>query len=77
MFLGVLNTVFLNIYNYLPYLELKDCSIQSVIKTNFVVILDVGIMRFDSTRNYATTCTMAHNSLHIKAVSSEPCSLAY
>ena len=49
MFLGVLNTVhvFLNISNYLPHLELRNCSIQVVSITNSVVILNVGIKRFD------------------------------
>ena len=47
MFLGVLNTIFLNISNYLPHLELKNGSIQIVFKTNFVVISNVGIKRFD------------------------------
>ena len=31
MFLGVLNTVFLNISNYLPHIELRNRSIQIVI----------------------------------------------
>ena len=47
MFLGVLNTVFLNISNYLPHLELRNRSIQIVVITNFFVILNVGIKRFD------------------------------
>ena len=47
MFLGVLNTVFLNISNYLPHLELRNCSIQIVVIMNFVVISNVGIKRFD------------------------------
>ena len=49
MFLGVLNTVFLNISNYLPHLELSNRSIQIVVITNFVVISNVGIKRFDCT----------------------------
>ena len=40
-FLGVLNTVFLNISNYLSHLELRNRSIQ------IVVISNVGIKRFD------------------------------
>ena len=47
MFLGVLNTVFLNITNYLPHLELRNGSIQTVIVMNFVVISNIGIKRFD------------------------------
>ena len=47
MFLGVLNTVFLNISNYLPHLELRNHSIQIVVITNFVVASNVGIKRFD------------------------------
>ena len=49
MFLGVLNTVFLNISNYLPHLEPGNRSIQIVVITNFVVISNVGIKRFDCT----------------------------
>ena len=49
MFLGVLNTVFLNISNYQPHLELRNCSIQIVVIMNFVVISNVGIKRFDCT----------------------------
>ena len=47
MFLGVLDTGFLNISNYLPHLELRNHSIQIVIITNFFVISNVGIKRFD------------------------------
>ena len=47
MFLGVLNTVFLSISNYLPHLELRNRSIQIVVVTNFVVISNVDIKRFD------------------------------
>ena len=47
MFLGVLNIVFLNISNYLPHVELRNRSIQIVVVTNFVVISNVGIKRFD------------------------------
>ena len=47
MFLGVLNTVFLNISNYLPHPELRNRSIQIVVVTNFVVISNVGIKRSD------------------------------
>ena len=47
MFLGVLNTIFLNISNYLPHLELRIRSIQTVVRTNFVVIPNVGVKRFD------------------------------
>ena len=38
MFLGVLNTVFLNISNYLPNLELRNRSIQIVVVTNLLYI---------------------------------------
>ena len=51
MFLGVLNTVFLNISNYLPHLELWNRSIQTVVVTNFVIISNVGIKRFDCINN--------------------------
>ena len=47
MFLGVFNTVFLNIYIYLPRLELRNRSIQIVVVSNFVVISNVGIKRFE------------------------------
>ena len=52
MFLVVLNTVFLNISNYLPYLELRNRSIQIVVITNFVVICisNVDIKKFDHTQ---------------------------
>ena len=47
MFLGVLNTVFLNSSNYLAHLELRNLSIQIFVITNFVVISNVGIKKFD------------------------------
>ena len=47
MFLGVLNTVFLNISNYLPHLELRNHSIQIIIIMNFFIISNVSIKRFD------------------------------
>ena len=47
MFLGVLNTVFLNISNYLPHLDLRNLSIQIVIITSFVIISNFGIKRLD------------------------------
>ena len=47
MFLGVLNTIFLNISNYLPHLELRNHSIQTVVIANFVVLTNVGIKQFD------------------------------
>ena len=43
MFLGVLNTVFLDISNYLSCLELRNRSIQVVVITNFVVKPNVDI----------------------------------
>ena len=48
LFLGVLNTIFLNISNYLPHLELRNRSIQIVIVMNFDVISN-GVKRFDCT----------------------------
>ena len=60
MFLGVMNTVFLNISNYLPHIELRNCSIQIVVLTNFVVISNAGIKRFD--------CTMMKQIFSIKAL---------
>ena len=47
MFLGGLNTVFLNISNYLPHLELGNNSIQTVVVTNSVAKSNVSIERFD------------------------------
>ena len=47
MFLGVLNTVFLNNSNYLPHLELRNRSIRIDVITNFVVKSNVGIKKFD------------------------------
>ena len=46
MFLEVLNTVS-NISNYLSHLELRNRFIQIVVVTNFVVISNVSIKRFD------------------------------
>ena len=46
MFLGVLNTAFLNISNYLPHLEVRNRSIQIVVVTNFFVISNVVIKGF-------------------------------
>ena len=43
MFLAVLNTVFLNISNYLPHSELRIHSIQIVVVTNFVVIYQMSV----------------------------------
>ena len=45
MFLGILNTVVLNISNYLPQLIIS--SIQIVVLTSFVVLSNVGIKRLD------------------------------
>ena len=57
MFPGVLNTVFLNISNHLPHLELRNHSIQIVVITNFVVISNVGIKRFNCIGpRYIHTC---------------------
>ena len=47
MFLRVLNTVFLNISNYLSHLELRNRSIQLVVISNFAVISNVGIKKFN------------------------------
>ena len=49
MFLGVLNTVSLNISNYLSHLKIRNHSIQIVVITNFVVISNASIKRFDCT----------------------------
>ena len=43
MSLGGLNTMFLNISNFLPHLELRNYSIQIVIIMNFVIVSNVGI----------------------------------
>ena len=37
MFLGVLNTIFLNIFNYLPHLDLRNRTIQIIVIMNFVI----------------------------------------
>ena len=55
MFLGVLNTIFLNISNYLPHLELRNPSIQIVVIKNFIIISDVGIKSFDCIFNREKT----------------------
>ena len=47
MFLGVLNTVFTNISIYLPHRNVRNRSIQIVVITNFVVISNARIKRFD------------------------------
>ena len=60
MFLEVLNTVFLNISNYLPHLEIRNRSIQIVIITNFVVITNVGIKRFDCNLQYVLKIKKSH-----------------
>ena len=52
MFLGVLNTIFLNIFNYLPHLELRNRSIQIVVIVNSVIESNVGIKRFDCILNH-------------------------
>ena len=44
MFLGLINIVFFNISNYLSNLEVRNPSIHI---TNFVVISNVGIKRFN------------------------------
>ena len=56
MFLGVLNTVCLNISNYLPHLKLRNRSIQIVVITNFVVISSVIKKRFDSIYLFIFSC---------------------
>ena len=45
MFLGVLNTIFLNISHYLSHIELKIRSFQSVVIKGSIVISHVGIKR--------------------------------
>ena len=47
MFLGLLNTIFLNISNCLPHFELRNRSILTVVITNFVIISNVSIKRAD------------------------------
>ena len=48
VFLGVFNTVvFFNFSNRLPHLEPRNHSIQIAVITNFIVIFNVGIKRFD------------------------------
>ena len=64
MFLRVLNTVFLNKSNYMPHLELRNRSIQFVIITNFVVIWNVSIMRFDCTNLCSKVCCWKLKFLH-------------
>ena len=59
MFLEVLNTLFLNISNYLPILEPRNRSIQIVVVTHFVVISSVGIKRFDCTNYYLAKAVLA------------------
>ena len=44
-FLGVLNIIFMNTSNYLAYLQLRVCSIQTVIVKCFVVILNVDTVK--------------------------------
>lgn len=48
LFLGVLNTTFSDIPNHATHLELKISSVQIVIITSFIVILNVDIKRVDS-----------------------------
>ena len=47
MFFGVLNTIFFNISNNPSYLELRICSIQTVVVMIFVVISNVHIKSID------------------------------
>ena len=47
MFLGVLNTIFLNISYFLPHLELRNCSILTAVIMNVVVTSNVSIKRAD------------------------------
>ena len=51
MFLGISNTVFLNISNYLPHIELRNPSTETVNIMNSAVISNVGIKRFDCINN--------------------------
>ena len=48
-FFGLLNIIFLNITYHLPHLELRNCSIQIVVITNFAIVSNVSIKRFDCT----------------------------
>ena len=68
MFLGVLNTVFLNNSNYLPHLDLRNRSIQIVVVTNFVVILNVGVKMFDCTIFLNISNYLSHIELRIRSI---------
>ena len=61
IFLGVLNTIFLNVSYYLPHLEQRNRSIQNVVMTNFVVVSNVGIKRVDSTRRKSDDVFLSFN----------------
>ena len=45
--LGVVDTILLNISNSLPHLEQRNRSIEIVVITNFVVISNAGIKRYN------------------------------
>ena len=47
MFLGLLNTVSLNISNYQHHLKTRNRSIQIVVITNFVAISNAGKKMFE------------------------------
>ena len=51
MFLAILNTILFNFSNNPFLLELKICSIQTVVITSFVVISEVSIKKVDCTIN--------------------------
>ena len=52
--------LFLNISNYLPHLELRNRSIQIVVVTNFGVIPNVDIKRFDCINTYENVYLYPH-----------------
>lgn len=45
LFLGQLNTIFLNILNSLSHIKVTTGFIQSIVLTNFVIILNVSMMK--------------------------------
>ena len=78
-FLEYSYTVFLNISNYLPHLELRNRFIQIVVVMNFVVISNVGIKRFDcifvSAHSFSTEPTLegSEDFSSFKYIAPKPC----
>ena len=58
MLLEILNATFLNISNNSSHLELRICSIQTVVITSFVVISNVGLEMVDCTRKITTELSL-------------------